>query len=282
MTSAFKIVIRPSQPWLHLDWRGLVQYRELLVSLVHRDFSSRFKQTLVGPLWFLLNPLITTFVFVIFFGRVAGIPTDGIPGPLFYLSGLLGWNFFSQTFSSASFALTGNLHLFSKVYFPRLVVPAAQAVSALIPFAVQLVVFGVMLLLAHRGDPALTVGPGWALLLLPLLLLQAALTALGFGLIMAWATAKYRDLQQLAGFLLTIWMYATPIVYPFSRIPADWQWAMALNPMTAVVEGFRAALLGVGHLQPWHYALSAAISLLAFLAGAALFQRSARTYVDFA
>lgn len=282
MTSPYKIVIRPRQPWLHVDWRGLVQYRELLVSLVHRDFSARFKQTIVGPFWFLINPLITTFVFVIFFGRVAGIPTDGIPGPLFYLSGLLAWNLFSQIFSSASFALTGNLHLFSKVYFPRLVVPAAQALSALIPFCVQAVAFAVIFLVIKHGDPALAVGPTWGLLLLPLLIAQVAVAALGFGLVMSWATVKYRDLQQLAGFLLTIGMYATPIVYPFSRIPAEWQWAMALNPMTTAVEGFRFALLGVSHAQPWHYALSVTISAAAFLAGAALFQRSARTYVDFA
>jgi lipopolysaccharide transport system permease protein len=282
MTSAHKIVIRPSQPWLHIDWHGFVQYRELLVSLVHRDFTARFKQTIVGPLWFLINPLITTAVFVVFFGRVAGIPTDGIPGPLFYLSGLLAWNFFSQIFSSASFAITGNLHLFSKVYFPRLIVPAAQAVSAIIPLGVQLAAFAVIFLITKHDSAALAFGPTWGLLLLPLLLAQAAMTALGFGLVMSWATVKYRDLQQLAGFLLAIWMYATPIVYPLSRVPAHWQWAMALNPMTAVVEGFRFALLGVNHALPWHYAMSAAISAGIFLAGAALFQRSARTYIDFA
>lgn len=282
MTSDYKIVIRPSQPWLHLDWRGLVQYRELLGSLVQRDFTARFKQTVIGPLWFLINPLITTLVFVIFFGRVAGIPTDRIPGPLFYLSGLLAWNFFGQIFGSASFALTGNLHLFSKVYFPRLVVPAAQALSALIPFTVQLAAFAAVFLVVRQTTPDLAVGPTWGLLLLPLLLAQTALTALGFGLVMSWATVKYRDLQQLAGFLLTLGMYATPIVYPFSRIPEEWHWAMALNPITSVVEGFRFGLLGVCHAQPWHFAVSATVSLAAFLGGVALFQRSARTYVDFA
>ncbi len=282
MTSTYKIVIRPSQPWLRIDWHGLIQYRELLLSLVQRDFTTRFTQTILGPLWYVINPLITTAVFVIFFGRVAGIPTDGVPGPLFYLSGLLAWNFFSQIFSSASFALTGNLHLFSKVYFPRLIVPTAQAVSALIPLGVQVVAFAVIFTITKRGNPGLAFGPTWGLWLLPLLLAQAAMTALGFGLAMSWATVKYRDLQQLAGFLLTIWMYVTPIVYPFSRIPPQWQWAMALNPMMAVVEGFRFALLGVNHALPWHYALSAAIGVGAFLGGAALFQRSARTYVDFA
>lgn len=282
MTSSYKIVLRAGQPWLHLDWRGLVQYRELLLSLVQRDFTARFKQTVIGPLWFLVNPLITTAVFVVFFGRVAGIPTDGVPGPLFYLSGLLPWNFFGQIFGSASFALTGNLHLFSKVYFPRLVVPAAQAVSALIPFAVQLLAFAAVYGFMRQRDPGLVAGPTWGLLLLPLLLAQTAAAALGFGLIMSWATAKYRDLQQLAGFLLTLGMYATPIVYPLSRIPDEWRWAMALNPAAAAVEGFRFALLGVCHAGPWHFAVSAAVAAAAFLAGVALFQRSARTYVDFA
>jgi len=282
MTPPPTVVIRPRQPWLHLDWRGLVQYRELLVSLVRRDFIARFKQTIIGPLWFLVNPLITTLVFIVFFGRVAGIPTDGIPGSLFYLSGLLAWNFFGQVFGAASFALTGNLHLFSKVYFPRLVVPAAQALSALIPFVVQLAAYAAVFVVVRQRTPDLAVGPTWGLLLLPLLLAQTALIALGLGLLMSWATVKYRDLQQLAGFLLTLGMYATPIVYPFSRIPEQWQWAMALNPVAIAVEGFRFALLGVCHAQPWHFVASAGVSVAAFLGGVALFQRSARTYVDFA
>ncbi len=279
--STHRIQIRPNQSWLRLDWVGLWQYRDLLVLLVQRDFTAKYQQTILGPLWFIVNPLINAFVFTVLFSRIIGISTDGIPPMLFYLGGQLSWNYFANVLGSTGNSLTGNAGIFSKVYFPRLIPPFAMCGSSLIAFVVQLAVFGVVwgynFFFTPYGE---SMNVGWSLLLFPLLILQTAALGLGTGLVLSAITAKYRDLQQLTGYLLQIWMYATPVIYPLSRIPEDWRWVANLNPMAAIVESTRVLLLGVGSVTFATHAVSILVTVSVLLGGIVLYQRTARTFVD--
>lgn len=275
------IHIKPDQSWLRLDWAGLWRYRDLLVLLVQRDFTSRYKQTLLGPLWFIVNPLINAVVFTLLFSRLIGIPTDGIPPMLFYLGGQLAWNYFANVLGSTGNSLAGNAAIFSKVYFPRLIPPLALCGSSLIAFGIQFAVFGAFWCHHYFFTPfGASLQFGWSLLLFPLLILQVAALGLGVGLVLSAITAKYRDLQQLTGYLLQIWMYATPVIYPLSRIPEDWRWVAHLNPMASLVELTRVILLGVGEVTVAGHLLSVALTVTVLLAGIVLYQRTARTFVD--
>lgn len=276
-----RIVIRPDQSWLTIDAAGLWQYRDLLVLLVQRDFTARYQQTILGPAWFIINPLINAAVFTILFSRIIGIPTDGIPPMLFYLGGQLAWNYFANVLGATGNSLTGNAAIFSKVYFPRLIPPLALCASGLIAFFIQLGVFLAFWLYYFLFTPfGAAFQFTWSFALLPLLLLQTAALGLGVGLILSALTAKYRDLQQLTSYLLQIWMYATPVIYPLSRIPEDWRWLVNLNPMTAIVELTRVNLLGVGSVTPAGLALSLLVTVALLAVGLLFYQRMARTFVD--
>ena len=276
-----RIVIRPDQSWLKIDWSGLWEYRDLLVLLVQRDFTARYQQTVLGPAWFIINPLLNAAVFTLLFSRVMGITTDGVPPMLFYLGGQLAWNYFANVLGTTGNSLTGNAGIFSKVYFPRLIPPLAMCGSGLIAFGIQLAVFLVFWAYHFLCTPfGATFHFTWSLALLPLLLVQTAALGLGVGLVLSALTAKYRDLQQLTGYLLQIWMYATPVIYPLSRIPAPWRWAVNLNPMTSIVELTRVILLGVGEVTPAGHAVSLLLTAGLLLLGLALYQRMARTFVD--
>lgn len=276
-----RIVIRPDQSWLTIDAAGLWQYRDLLVLLVQRDFTARYQQTILGPAWFIINPLINAAVFTILFSRIIGIPTDGVPPMLFYLGGQLAWNYFANVLGATGNSLTGNAAIFSKVYFPRLIPPLALCASGLIAFFIQLGVFLAFWFYYYLFTPfGAAFQFTWSLALLPLLLLQTAALGLGVGLILSALTAKYRDLQQLTSYLLQIWMYATPVIYPLSRIPEDWRWLVNLNPMTAIVELTRVNLLGVGSVTPAGLALSLVITVALLAVGLLFYQRMARTFVD--
>ena len=277
----YEIVIEPSHGWMKIDWRELWEYRDLLVLLVQRDFISRYKQTILGPLWHLIQPVITTAVFVVIFGRVAGISTDSIPQPLFYLCGLLGWNYFSQNITAGGATFVNNAGLFGKVYFPRLIVPVSVIVANLIAFALQLIPF--LLFLAYYKfctAQADAVRFSWLLLLAPLPLLQTALLSLGVSLWMSASTAKFRDLIHLNQFIIQLWMFATPIIYPLSKVPDRWKWIIWANPMSVPVEAFRICLLGRGTLGPVEIAISAASTLLILATGLAVFQKVEKTVVD--
>jgi lipopolysaccharide transport system permease protein len=282
LSPAYDVVIRPRQSWLHLDWRGLVQYRDLLREMVSRDFSARYKQTVLGPAWFVINPLVTTAIFILVFGKVVGVPTDGIHPALFYLCGLLGWSYFSQVLASTGNTLHGNIHLFAKVYFPRLIVPLSVVISNLVTFAIQFAAFAVIYVFLALTDPAVGSRPSLWLLALPLVVLHTALLALGVGLILSSISAKYKDFSHLSTYVVQVWMYASPIIYPLSKIPDRWQWLAVLNPMTGIIEAFRSMLLGTHSVSPAQYACSAGISVVLGAAGVLLFQRVARTFVDFA
>lgn len=282
LSPSYDVVIRPRQSSLHFDWRGLIQYRDLLREMVSRDFSSRYKQTILGPAWFVINPLITTAIFIVVFGKVVGVPTDGIHPALFYLCGLLGWSYFSQVLASTGNTLHGNIHLFAKVYFPRLIVPISVVVSNLLTLAIQLVSFAVVYVFLVTTDPTVGSRPSLWVLALPFVVLHTAILALGVGLILSSISAKYKDFSHLAGYLVQIWMYASPIIYPLSKIPEKWQWLAVINPMTGIIEAFRSMLLGTHGVSLPQYACSAAISAVLCVIGVLVFQRVARSFVDFA
>ncbi len=283
-TTEFEIHIRPNQGWLSIDWKGLRDYRDLLLLLVRRDFVSKYQQTILGPLWFIINPLITTVVFTLVFGKVVGVVTDGMNPTLFYMSGLVAWTYFSSLLGSTAATFTGNAHLFGKVYFPRLIVPLAMAASQLFTFVIQLVTFAAMFVIFHYSGKADGLAPSTLALLLPLFVLHMAMLALGVGMALSALTAKYRDFHHLSNFLIQLWMYGTPIIYPLSsllkKIPEGWGWLAVINPMTMVVEAFRYALMGKGTFETGYYCLSLGLSAVIFLIGLMMFQRAARTFVD--
>lgn len=277
----FEVVIQPSRGWFNIPWREMWEYRDLLVVLVQRDFISRYKQTILGPLWHLLQPVITAAVFVVVFGGIAGIPTDGIPRLLFYLCGLLCWSYFSQNITNGGATFINNSHLFGKVYFPRLIVPISVILSNLIAFGLQLIPFVICLayykLFTHQAD---TVTFTWWVLLAPLPLLETALLSLGVSLWMSASTAKYRDLVHLNQYIIQIWMFATPVFYPLSKVSRHWDWIIWANPMSVPTEAFRICLLGRGTLTSAEIAVSVLVTLFLTATGLIAFQKIERTVVD--
>jgi len=271
-------VIKPVSGWFEIHLSEIWKYRDLIMLFVRRDFVSVYKQTILGPLWFLIQPIFTTIVFTVIFGRVAKIPTDGLPQPLFYLSGIVGWNYFSNCLNKTSDTFVSYAHIFGKVWFPRLTVPISNVISNLITFAIQFALFLCFYAYFYLKGAAIAVSP--MIVLFPLLLLQMAALGLGFGIIVSSLTTKYRDLSQLVGFGVQLWMYATPIVYPASQIPAKYQWIIALNPMAPIIETFRYVFLGVGTVYPWQMGLSAAITMLVLLSGIVLFSRIEKSFMD--
>ncbi|HUX43061.1 MAG TPA: ABC transporter permease [Rectinemataceae bacterium] len=272
------LVLKPKRGWLDIDLREIYRYRDLIWMFVNRDFVTVYKQTILGPLWFILNPLFTTIMYSFVFGQLAKIPTDGVPQTLFYYGGSMLWGYFSTCLNSASDTFSGNSSLFSKVYFPRLTVPISKVFSNLISAGIQfatLIVFYVFYVLTGAS-----VRPTWAALLFPLIFLQLAALGTGFGMIISSLTTKYRDLRQLIGFGISLWMYATPIVYPLSQVPAKYKWLMELNPVSAPIEAFRAAFYGVGGTSLGALAGSIAATLVILFLGLILFNRNERTFVD--
>jgi len=281
--SDYETVIRPSKGWLNVDVAGLWNYRDLLAVLVHRDFVAKYKQTVLGPLWAVIQPLMTTIVFAVVFGGIAGISTDGVPPFFFYLTGLLGWNFFANTLTGASNSLAANVGIFGKVYFPRLIVPISTVVSGFIAMGIQLLTFLPIWAYYALCTPAgATIDVSWPKLLVcfPLALLQIALLALGVGLWLSALTAKYRDFAFLSGFLVQLWMYATPVIYPLSAVPARWRWVAALNPMTVPIDAIKMLFLGQGSLEPIHVALSVAMTAAILFGGLVVFSKVEKTFVD--
>ena len=281
LSSSYEIVIRPTRGWFQLNLADVWRYRDLLFLLVHRDFVARYKQTILGPAWFVLQPLLTTAVFSVIFSGIAKIPTDGLPPVLFYLTGLLGWNYFAQTFQSTSGTLVANAGLLGKAYFPRLVVPLSAVISNLFACALQLATLLAVwiyfkLFTGAGGQFGFSAGIVW----FPLVLVQVAALSLGIGLWISAATAKYRDFAFLTGFIIQIWMYATPVIYPLSQIPAKWRWIAVLNPMTMPVEGIRVMFLGTGTVGISYIAMSVATTIALLLSGVLMFNKVEKTFVD--
>ena len=272
------MVIKPKTGWFDIDLQEIWRYRDLVFMFVMRDFITVYKQTILGPLWYIIQPLFTTVVFTIIFGKVAKIPTDSLPPFLFYLSGTVIWGYFASTLTSTSNTFNNNAHIFGKVYFPRLTVPLATVLVNFLQFFIQLALFlSFYLYFRLQGAPVQLTG--W-LLLLPVLLLQMALLSLGLGILFSSMTTKYKDLRFAMSFLVQLWMYATPVVYPLSQIP-DWllSWYV-LNPMAPIVESFRLMFFGVSSVQLSQIIISWLITLFLLLAGVVLFSRIEKTFMD--
>lgn len=270
------ILIRPTRGLASLGLRAVWEYRELLFFLVWRDVKVRYKQTALGVLWVILQPLVSMAIFTVLFGVLLKVPSGDAPYPVFAFAGLLPWNYFSQSLSRASTSLVNSSHLITKIYFPRLVIPLSGVFSSLVDFAISFVVLLILMLLYG-------VTPTARMLLLPALLLLALVTALGFGLWLSALNVKYRDVGYLLPFLIQIWMYLTPVVYGSSLIPERYRFLLSLNPMTGVVEGFRWALLG-GELESYLsaplLALSVGIALAVLVSGAVFFRTTERSFAD--
>ncbi len=273
------VVIEPTSGWLSLGMREIHEYRELLYFLVWRDVKVRYKQTLLGAAWAILQPTLTMIVFSLLFGKLASIGSDGLPYPIFAYAGLLPWTFFAQGLSHSSESLVGSANLIRKVYFPRLVIPAASVLAGVVDFAFAFVVL--IGLMAFYG-----VWPGMPVLFLPLLLALAFATSLGIGMWLSALNVEYRDIRYVVPFFVQIWLFVTPVIYPASKVAAMLAkygippWVYGLNPMAGVVEGFRWALLGNGP-GPWATIFtSAAVSAVLLISGAFYFRRMERSFAD--
>jgi len=265
--------IEPPRGWLELRLREVWDYRELLYFLVWRDVKIRYKQTAIGVLWVILQPLLTMGVFTLFFGRLAKLPSQGLPYPIFYFAALVPWTYFSYALQSATNVVVENQRVITKVYFPRLVLPFSAVLSGLVDFAIGFAVLAI-LTLAYGIRPAL------AALWLPALLLLAILTALGVGLWMSALNALYRDVRYVMPFVVQFWMFASPVAYPSTLVPERWRWLYGLNPMAGVIDGFRWAL--TGHGQPPGPVLLASTAMVAvvLVGGLFFFQRMEGTVAD--
>ena len=271
-------VVIPSQGWFDFDLAETWRSRDLILMLVKRDFVSVYKQTVLGPLWFVIQPVATTMVFVLLFGTIARLPTGGTPPFLFYLSGLVIWNFFAASFSKTSDIFAGNAHIFSKVYFPRLTVPISSLISCLLTFVIQFVLFLVFAI----GSGYLTgplIAAKAAILTIPLVF-YTALLGLGIGLCVSSLTTRFRDLGNLQSFALQLWMYATPVIYPVSLLPINLRVISIINPMAAPVTTFRNLWLGTPMPDPMSWIFGLVFTAAVLLLGLSLFSHTQRLATD--
>lgn len=275
------IEIKPRGNNFSLNLKEIWKYRDLIRMYIHRDIVTAYKQTVLGPAWYVIQPLFTTLTYMFVFGGIAGISTDGLPQILFYLSGILLWNYFSECLGKAQGTFSGNANVFSKVYFPRMVVPISGAVSTLVKLVIQLVTF-LIIYLYYYFDGA-KVEPNIYILLLPLLILMTAGMGIGFGIIISSMTTKYRDLSILFGFVTSLWMYATPIIYPLSAIPEsynNYKWIIEMNPMSSIVETARFAFMGAGSFSWGALGYSFGVTIFVLLIGTWVFNKVERSFID--
>ena len=281
--NSWDMVIRPRKGWFDIDFKGLVRYRDLILLMVKRNFTILYKQTILGPAWVIIQPLLTTLVFTVVFGNLAGLPTDGVPKFLFYMAGNIMWHFFSQCLTVTSETFVKNSKLFGKVYFPRLVMPISTVLTEMINFAVQFVLF-IIFIAIYAARPDSGVSPNWQLIALtPLMLIQLGILGLGFGIIISALTTKYRDLAMLVSFGVHLWMYATPVTYSTSMIADKYPQllgAYMLNPITPIIELFRAAYLGVPRYSYGYSLLSVIVTAAVLIVGVILFSRVEKTFMD--
>ena len=271
--------ISSAHNWFDLNLKEVWRYRDLIVLFTKRSFQVTYKQTILGPAWLFLNPFITSVIYTLVFGGIAGIATDGVPKILFYMSSNAIWTFFAACVTKNATTFTANANVFGKVYFPRLTVPVSNVLSAIIQFLIQMLMVGFFFVYyLCKG----AVSPHWtAWLLIPVVLIHLGIMGLGFGIIISSLTTKYRDLSILVTFGVQLWMYATPIVYPLSQLgPGTMRTILLLNPVTSPVEVFRYALLGQGTIIPGYLALSWAVTILVAIFGVMIFNKVERTFMD--
>jgi lipopolysaccharide transport system permease protein len=271
------VIIEPTKGIASLRLKAIWEYRELLYFLVWRDIKVRYKQSVLGITWIIIQPFVTIIIFSALFGRLLGVPSGGVPYPIFLYAALLPWQYFSRSLDRASNNLVASAHLITKVYFPRLILPISGVFSGLVDFAIAFVILAVlMVFFGIKPTPAIIFLPGFLLL--------ALLTALGFGLWLSALNVRYRDIQQLVPFVVQTWMYLTPVIYSSTLIPEPYRWLLALNPMTGVVEGFRWALLGnyLEEAQPPGilFPISALITLIVLISGLYIFRSTEKSFAD--
>ena len=267
------VIIEPSKTWVPLKLRDLWEYRELLYFLTWRDVKVRYKQTLLGAAWAVLQPLLTMLVFTLIFGRLGGIQSGGIPYPLFAFGGLLIWTFFSNSVTNSGNSLVGSSNLITKIYFPRMIIPAAAVAAGLVDFVLAFLI-QIVLMAYYR------VHLSWAILMTPVLLMIAVLLAVGVGMWLSALNVKYRDIRYAIPFLIQIWMFASGVIYPVSYLPHKWQLLLRLNPVTGIIENFRIALFGNEPFQWTSLLIAVAITLVILVYSAFSFRRMERHFAD--
>lgn len=280
-TENWDIIIKPKSKKYGLNLKEVWQYRDLLYMYINRNITTMYKQTILGPLWFIIQPILTTIIFTVVFGGIAGIPTDGIPRPLFYMAGTVCWNYFNECLSQSSATFSANAGVFSKVYFPRLVVPLAGITSNLFKFSIQLMLFFAFYIYYALEGTAISIN-GYAALL-PLLIIMLAFLGFGFGIIISSMTVKYRDLNILITFAVQLWMYATPIIYPLSELKdrfPDYAWLIQLNPISSIIETFKYGFLGAGEFSWLSLGYSFLFTVVISILGIRKFNKVERSFVD--
>ncbi len=273
------LIIEPQSSIFNLNLKAVWRYRDLLLLLVKRDFVAFYKQTVLGPLWFFIQPFFTTLVFTFIFGNLAGLAPNDIPAPLFYIAGITAWNYFADCLTKTSSVFRDNASIFGKVYFPRLIMPLSIVTSNLVRFAVQM-----SLMLIMMGYYYFFQGSNfhitWAILLFPVLTLLMALLGLGLGLIITAMTTKYRDLAFLITFGVQLLMYGTTVIYPLSKIPEKYRYIIELNPMTNIIEGFRYAFLGIGEFTLHGFLYTVTVTAIFLVLGVVIFNKTEKSFVD--
>jgi lipopolysaccharide transport system permease protein len=272
------LTIEPHNSLFQLNLNDVWRYRDLLWLFVKRDFVSFYKQTLLGPLWFFIQPLFTTIIFTFIFGNLAGISTDGLPQPLFYMAGITAWNYFADCLTKTSTVFRDNANIFGKVYFPRLIMPLSIVASNLVRFVVQLLLFIIMI--GYYATQGINFHLSWTILLFPYLVVLMALLGLGLGLIITALTTKYRDLAFLITFGVQLLMYATTVIYPLSAAPIKYKYLIEMNPMTGIIEAFRHAFLGQGELTVQSLGYSTIVTVISLVIGVVIFNKTEKTFVD--
>lgn len=275
----FEKHIKPTSSLFELNFKELWDYRDLIYMYVKRDIVTFYKQTIMGPLWFVIQPILTTVMFMFVFGNLAGLSTDGIPKPLFYFTGIILWNYFADCLTRNSRVFIENQGVFGKVYFPRLVVPISITISNLVKFFIQFVIF-IIIYIYYYFQAGGNVHPNIYITLFPLLVILAAGLSLGFGIIFSALTTKYRDLSFLLQFGVQLWMYITPVIYPLNSMPADKQWLIALNPMTSVVETFKYGAIGQGVFSWLYLGYSFIFMIVLLISGIVIFNKVEKSFMD--
>jgi lipopolysaccharide transport system permease protein len=272
------LTIEPQTSLFELNLKDVWRYRDLLWMFVKRDFVSFYKQTILGPLWFFIQPLFTTIIYTFIFGGLANLSTDGLPQPLFYMAGITAWNYFADCITKTSTVFKDNAHIFGKVYFPRLIMPLSIVASNLVRFGVQMLLLFMMMGYYTAQNASFTITP--AILLFPVLVMLMALLGLGLGLIITALTTKYRDLAFLVTFGIQLLMYTTTVIYPLSTAPEKYKTLISLNPMTGIIEAFRYAFLGQGQISINTLGYSTLFTIVVMVLGVLIFNKTEKTFVD--
>jgi lipopolysaccharide transport system permease protein len=277
-TDSWDLVIQPKNKWYDLRLREILRYKDLLFLFVRRDFVALYKQTILGPIWFFVQPIITSLTFTVIFGNLAKISTDGLPQILFYMCGVTLWTYFSDTLTKTADTFTANANIFGKVYFPRMIVPLSVVVSNLIKLGVQFLLFAVTwIFYLITAD---NIHPNAAIFLVPVLVIIMGFLGLSLGIIISSLTTKYRDLKFLVVFGVQLMMYASPIVYPLSIVPEKYKWIIVANPITSIIETFKYAFLGVGEFNWYYLGYSVSCTLVLFIIGLIIFHKVEKSFMD--